>query len=171
MKITKLLMLVAAVILFSCGKDDDPKPGSDSLVGTWAITALNYEGTSTTSVQGVSVTANFTGTGKDMNLKTTFGKDPNTVTNQGSYTIVLTTSTQGQTVTEEYTYDEVITNGTWALNGSKITVTTADGPQEATIVEQTASTLKLKVEENESETQQGVTVAVVIKGTYTFQKQ
>jgi hypothetical protein len=170
MKIAKLMLLSAAVILFSCGDDDDPTPSIDALVGTWAITSLDYQGTSTTTMQGASIEAKFTGTGKDLDLTTTFNKNPNTVTNQGSYTIVLTTTVLGQTTTEEYTGDEVVTDGTWTLNGNKLTVTTPDGPQEATIVEQTATTMKLKIVLSETETDQGMTLTTHIEATYNLKK-
>jgi hypothetical protein len=171
MKITKLLLFSAAVILFSCGKDDDPKPSSDGIVGTWAITELEYHGTTSTSAQGASIEATFTGAGKDLNLTTTFGKNPNTVTNQGSYTIVLTTTIMGQTSTEEYDFEEAISDGTWALNGSTLTVTTQAGPQEVTVLEQTATSLKLKAVVSENQTQQGITIATNVEATYTFKKQ
>ena len=171
MKITKLLLLSVAVVLFSCNEDDDPKPNADGLVGTWAITALDYQGTTTTTMESLSIEANFTGTGKDMDLTTTFNSDPNTVTNEGSYTIVLTTTIMGQSSTQEIIMDGVVTEGTWAVNGNTMTVTTSDGPQDATIVEQTATTLKLKVEISESESAQGMTVTTDIVGTYTFKKQ
>jgi hypothetical protein len=170
MKFTKLLLLVAAVIMFSCGKDDDPQPTVDGLVGKWSISSLDYHGKTTTTVQGTTLASNFTGTGKDMNLTTTFTKNPNTVTSEGSYTIVLTTTTLGQTDTQEISLNEIVTSGTWELKGSTITVTGSNGPQDATILEQTDSTLKLKIEVSQSVTVQGVTSTTEIHGTYTFQK-
>lgn len=171
MKITKLFLLGAALILFSCSKDSDPNPAGEGLVGTWAITAIDYKGTTTTTAQGVSFKADFTGTGKDLNLITTFTANPNTVTNEGSYSLLVTTTMMGQTMTEEYLLEEVVMDGTWTLDGSKLTITTDDGPQEATITEQTSTTLTLNVKVTESITEQGITETTDVDGIYTFQKQ
>lgn len=171
MKITKLLLLSLAVIILSCSKDDDPKPTSEGMVGKWKITALDYKGSTTTTAQGASAKADFTGKGKNMNLITTFTTNPNTVTSEGTFTVELTTNYMGQTVTEEYDMDETVPSGTWSLNGNILTVTNSTGSQTATIVEQTATTLKLKSEVNESQTDQGITITAKLDVTYTFTKQ
>lgn len=171
MKTTKLFLLGLAVILFSCNKEETPNPTVEGMVGTWAITAFDYNGTTTTTVQGTSVKSTFTGKAKDLDLTTTFTANPNTVTNEGSYSIEETTTILGQTTTEEYLNEETVMDGTWTLNGNKLTVTTVDGPQEATILEQTATTLKLKVEISETESDLGITFSTQVDGTYVFKKQ
>jgi hypothetical protein len=171
MKITKFLLLSLAVIFLSCSEDEDPIPTSEGMVGHWAITALDYKGTTTTTAQGVSIKADFTGTGKDMDLITTFNSNPNTVTSEGSYTIVLKTTSMGQSTTDEYEMDETVTDGTWTLNGKTLTVTSDFGPQTATILEQTSTTLKLKAEVSENQSDQGITVSSKIEAIYTFTKQ
>jgi hypothetical protein len=171
MKITKFLLLSLAVIFLSCSEDEDPIPTSEGMVGHWAITALDYKGTTTTTAQGVSIKADFTGTGKDMDLITTFNSNPNTVTSEGSYTIVLKTTSMGQSTTDEYEMDETVTDGTWTLNGKTLTVTSDFGPQTATILEQTSTILKLKAEVSENQSDQGITVSSKIEAIYTFTKQ
>jgi hypothetical protein len=171
MKITKLLLFSVAVILFSCGKDDDPIPTSQGMVGAWTITALDYKGTTTTTAQGASVKADFTGTGKALNLTVTFKDNPKVVTNEGSYTIVLKTTIMGQTSTDEYPLEEAFTDGTWALDGKTLRITGANGTDKATIIEQTSTTLKVSVNESESETDQGITIATNLQATYTFKKK
>jgi len=171
MKIAKLLLLSLAVIFLSCSEDEDPKPTTEGMAGAWKITALDYKGSTTTTAQGASIKADFTGTGKEMNLITTFNTNPNTVTSQGSYTIVLKTTYMGQTVTDEYDMEETVSDGTWSLNGNTLTVTNDFDSQTATILEQTSTTLKLKAEVNESETDQGITVSTKIEAIYTFSKQ
>lgn len=169
MKITKLLMLSVAVIFLSCG-DDDPMPTSSGMVGNWTVTAVDYRGTTTMSALGTNIKSDFTGTGKDMTVNTVFNENPNTVNSQGSYTIVLRTTTMGQTATEERTFDEVVTNGSWSLSGKKLTITDSHGPQEATILEQTSTALKIRVDVKESETNLGITVTTDLHVTYTFKK-
>ena len=171
MKITKLLLLSLSVILFSCGDDEDFKPTSQGMVGAWQITAVDYKGTTTTTAQGMSIKADFTGTGKDMTLTTTFAASPNTVTTQGSYTIVLKTTIAGQTETEEYPVDEIFSDGTWTLDGQTLSITDINGTEKATIIEQTATSLKMKLDINESETDQGFTVTTKVSAVYTFKKK
>lgn len=170
MKITKLLFLSIAVILFSCSEDEDPLPTNEGMIGTWAVTGINYKGTTTTSGAGVNLKADFTGTGKEMDFTTTFNHDPNTVTSEGSYVIELKTTMLGQTTTEDYVLDEVFTDGTWSLNGRTLTVTSGGETQEGTITKQTATTLEVKINLDESQTDSGITVTAKVQAVYTFEK-
>lgn len=171
MKITKLLLLSLAVIFFSCSEDEDPKPTTDGMVGAWNLTALTYKGKTTTTVEGNTATADFTGTGKDMDFITTFSKDPNEVVGLGSYTIVLKTTMAGQTTTEEYPFDEILSDGTWSLSGNTLTVTEDNESQEVTVLEQTSTTMKLRVIIDETQSVQEVTLTTKVEAVYTFTKQ
>ena len=171
MKITKLFLLSLAVIFLSCNEDEDVKPTNEGMLGKWAATSLDYKGTTTTTAQGVSTKVDFTGTGKDMDLTTTFEANPNTVTSEGSYIIVLKTTYMGQSTTDEYEVNDSIMDGTWTLNGNTLTVTSDLGSQTATILEQTGTTLKFKAEVTESESDQGITMVSKIEAIYTFTKQ
>jgi uncharacterized glyoxalase superfamily protein PhnB len=171
MKITKLLLLSIAVIFYSCGDDEDPKPTSEKMVGTWAITALDYKGSATSTNGGTTLTADLSGTGKNMNITTTFGANPNTVTSQGSYTIVMKTTFMGQTETAEENFYDIFLDGTWTLNGNTLSITDNNGTEKATIVEQTNTTLKLKLEVNETETFQGTTITTKTVANYTLTKK
>jgi hypothetical protein len=170
MKTTRILLL-SLTVLFSCSEDDDPQPTSQGMVGAWTMTAVDYKGTSTTTTQGTSMKADYTGTGKDINVTTTFSENPNTVHTEGSYIIVVKTTMQGQTTTDEYPFDEVVTDGTWALNGRTLTITGPDGPQEATVLNQTSTALKMRMDLKESATSQDITVSTDIQITYTFTKK
>jgi hypothetical protein len=171
MKITKLFLLSLAVIFLSCSEDEAPMPTKEAMVGEWSLTALEYKGSTTTTAQGTSIKADFTGTGKNMDLITVFGANPNTVTSEGTYTIVLKTTYMGQTETEEYESDETVTDGTWSLNGRTLTITNDFGTEDATVIEQSSTTLKLKAEFSESETDSGITVATKVEVVYTFAKK
>ncbi len=171
MKITKLFLLSIAVILFSCSDKDDPIPTSEGMVGTWTVTGIDYKGSTTTTISGITAKADFTGTGKDMDLTTTFTSNPNTVTSEGTYTIVLKTTVAGQTTTDEFPFDEVLTDGTWTLNGKILSITNPSGTQDATIVKQTSTTLVLRLDLEESESDSGITVTTKIQAVYTFIKK
>jgi len=171
MKIAKLVFLSLAVVLFSCGQEDDPKP-LDGLIGAWSVTALNYEGSTTSNIMGTSIISTFTGVAKNMDMTVTFKQNPNTVISEGSYTIALTTTTLGQSITEDYTFTDFISDGTWTLNDKKITVTNSGVAQEATIVSQTSTTLVLAVETVQSQDLAGMgSIVSSIEGVYTLTKK
>lgn len=170
MKLTKLILISFSVILFSCSDDEAPMPTSEGMLGIWNVTAISYEGSTTTTVMGVSVKANFTGTGKDMDLTTTFNESPNTVTSEGSYTIVLTTTMMGQTTTEEVPFDNMLMDGTWTLEGRTLTVTNGSTIQEATVTRQTSTILEVKITFEETEGDENYTVSTKFDAVYTFEK-
>lgn len=171
MKNTKLLLLSLAVLLFSCSEEDDPKP-VDGLIGAWSVTALDYQGTTITTVMATSIISTFTGVAKNMDMTVTFNQNPNTVTSEGSYTIALTTITLGQSITEDFTFNDFIADGTWTVNDKTLTVTNAGVAQEATIVSQTSTTLVLAVETEQSQDLAGVgSVVTSIEGVYTLTKK
>jgi hypothetical protein len=176
MKITKLLFLAVAVFFLSCGddKDEDPVPTGD-LAGSWNVTAIDYAGTSSTVVMGIESKATFTGTGKNMNLIVTFTEDPNKFTSQGDYVIALKTTIQGQTIDTDYPVTGFMTDGTWSVSGKTLTVEGDGGKQEATIIEQTATTLKMKWDHTQTTTttESGIEIvsSMAVKGTYTFTKK
>lgn len=171
MKNPKLLLLSLAVLLFSCSEEDDPKP-VDGLIGAWSVTALDYQGTTITTVMATSIISIFTGVAKNMDMTVTFNQNPNTVTSEGSYTIALTTITLGQSITEDFTFNDFIADGTWTVNDKTLTVTNAGVAQEATIVSQTSTTLVLAVETEQSQDLAGVgSVVTSIEGVYTLTKK
>lgn len=171
MKITRILLLSLTVILLSCSDDDAPQPTSQGMVGTWAIAAVDYTGTSTTTAQGTTIKADYTGTGKDMNVTTTFSENPNRVISEGSYIIVLKTTMLGQTTTDEYPFDEVVSDGTWTLDGNTLTINGPNGPEKATILDQSNTALKMRMDVKQSQTSQGVSVSTDVQIIYTFTKK
>ncbi|MBL0744218.1 DUF5004 domain-containing protein [Chryseolinea lacunae] len=165
MKTTKHLAIVLATILFSCSKDNDPTPTVEDITGSWAATAIDYTGT--TTVAGSPFKTDFTGKGKDMDLTVTLNKNPATFSSSGDYTIALTSVVLGQSTTQDYPFQGFLANGTWTLDGNTLTVTSAQGVQHATIVEQTATTLKINWDYVLA---QGP-ASMDIHGTYAFKKK
>lgn len=165
MKTTKHLAIVLTTILFSCSKDNDPTPTVEDITGSWAATAIDYTGT--TTVTGSPIKIDFTGKGKDMDLAVTFNRNPATFSSKGDYTIALTSVVSGQSITQDYPFQGFFSNGTWTRDGNTITVTSAQGTQQATIVEQTATTLKINWDYVLA---QGPST-MDIHGTYAFKKK
>jgi hypothetical protein len=170
MKITKLFLLSVAVILFSCSEDEEPLPTNEGMVGTWSLTGINYKGSTTSSGSGVNLKVDFTGTGKEMDYTTTFSEDPNYIASEGSYVIELKSTMMGQTTTDDYPLDEVFIDGTWALNGRTLAVSSGGLTQEGTITKQTSTTLEIRTNVTESFSDSGITVTTKVQAVYTFQK-
>jgi hypothetical protein len=177
MKISKLLFLAVAVFFLSCGDDDeDPKPTSDGFAGTWAVTGIDYTGTSTNKTQGMELTMDFTGKGKNMNMSATFSENPNKVATKGDYTIAMTMSYMGMEMpAQDFKFEGFMGDGTWELDGKKLTVTSNGQTQEGTIIEQTTTTLKVGYDfvKTMTATNGGMTgdVTMNVKGTYTFTRK
>jgi hypothetical protein len=170
MKISKLLLLSVAVLLFSCG-DDDPKPAKLNLVGSWAITAIDYTGTTSLDFLGSTIVADFTGTGKNMNLTATFSENPNLFSMTGSYTVVLVTTVQGTTTTQETQVDDASSAANWSLTNEILTLTTPDlMAQTGSIIEQTANSFKFKAIVTDIDSSND-TEAVDMEITYTFERK
>ncbi|MCU0418515.1 MAG: lipocalin family protein [Cyclobacteriaceae bacterium] len=170
MKIVKLFLLGLIVVFAACREDEEPQPTAAGLLGRWSMTALEYEGSSTTRVSGIDVASNFTGVGKALDLIVTFRENPNTVSSEGSYVIALTTTTAGQSFTQDFTFDNFVGDGSWSLNNRVLTVTGTLGSQDATIVSQTSTTLVIAVETEQTQNAGGNSVRTRVEAVYTLTK-
>ncbi|MAO08393.1 MAG: hypothetical protein CL596_06755 [Alteromonas sp.] len=162
MKILKLLSLAAMVVFFvSCSKDDDDDNNTENIsadiVGTWTATDVDYYGTTTTSANGITTEADFTGEGYDINFTLTFTENPNEITSVGSYSILLTTTFNGQNIeqnVEDLTWDST---GDWSIDGTTLTTNTSGNVGVSEIQELTQNSLILYIENTEEITANGVT--------------
>jgi hypothetical protein len=147
-------------LVFACSKEDTPEPANGAgLKGNWKVTDIKYAGTSTTTIQGMSFPSTFTGTGYDMDLTLAFSEDPNTYTTTGDYSIELTSTFQGQNMTYNWTNQDFLGNGTWTLSGEELTIRSQGvDEQKTTILELTATTLKLGYDMTNTTQQDGATV-------------
>ena len=106
-----------------------------------------------------------------MDYFVTFTANPNNVSSEGSYTVVMTTTTLGQSVTEEYPFEDVLLDGTWTLDGNTMTVTSqGEPPQEATVTEQSSTKMKIKQVVEETQTVSGITISIKLEAIYTLEK-
>ncbi len=173
MKALKLILLAVITITFSaCSNDDDSNNNTseDSILGTWNGTSVMYTGTSEVTANGITITSNFEGVGYDYNFTVTFNENPNEVTSEGSYSIELTTTVQGQTITqniENLNFSEV---GEWELNNDELTVTNNGEASTATIVELSETSLILNVVDVEMINQGGATSTVTTDSTFEFMR-
>jgi hypothetical protein len=175
MKILKLLLAVAVFTTFiSCDKDDEKNPGSGtSVTGKWRLTELEYGGTNTSSQQDLYPHSTFTGTGFSIDFFMNFDENPNLYTSNGSYGIHLVTSIAGfPDMESNETMDGFANNGTWEITGSQIVMNSAiGGLQTGEIIELTASSLIIGVNDENIVDGGAITVTQTVSGTYTFIKE
>ncbi|MCB0464107.1 MAG: hypothetical protein KDC78_00320 [Aequorivita sp.] len=129
MKLTKLIFLfVLTLAAVSCSKDDnnDPEPynlTNANLAGTYKISAVSGNSTSTTNVSGTTVTiATTTVVGDTFQVSIIFNEN-GTYTATGQYRIVTTITPTGQDpiVSEEILV--VDSSGSYSVNSSNQTIT------------------------------------------------
>lgn len=168
-------MAFAAALAFTfaaCSNDDDNGPAGDEIVGTWALTDIDYSGTSTTSSPAGAFTADFTGSGYDMDVTVTFEEDPNVYKTDGDYSIELVTEFNDQTFESQVENEGFIDDGEWERNGDTITITNSDGETTTSeIVSINASSMVIAYDFVRVTTENGATVEYSVNGTYSFDRQ
>lgn len=116
-KLLKLFFSISIIILmFSCGKDDDPAAKGD-LEGDWTATA--YSATIETSSAGVglsTIVAEGTSFDYDLNL------DGSMFTTSGSYSANQTVTTAGFTQSNAVDYANISGSGTYTVDGNTMTI-------------------------------------------------
>ncbi len=161
-----LSVLLFGSLIVSC----TPTETVGSIVGDWELVALNFTGTSTTTAQGVNFTSTFEGIAKNIEATMTFSENPNKAKSIGSYTKGLKTTTMGTTVNNDvpvnYTSD-----GTWTKDGLTINLIKSGITSKGTIIELTATTLKLKLEEETVILFEGVTTTTKKTSNLEFKKK
>lgn len=156
MKKISILFLSFLFVFASCSKDDDNTPNQvDSTIditGSWELTGMEYEGESSQTVQGQTITMDYVGVARDIDAQVVFTENPNEVTSTGSYTIDLTMNYLGQTITQDYFLDfsDYITSASsWSIDGNEMTFESEGEVQTAEIVTLTQNMMVLLVEQTE----------------------
>jgi ABC-type Fe3+-hydroxamate transport system substrate-binding protein len=168
-----ITLFVLVLVLISCSSDDStdsPVVISDSIVGAWTGTTVDYSGTSVTTLQGQSVTADFVGEAYDINYTVTFSENPNILVSVGSYSLELTYTILGQTTTENVENVQFLEDGTWEQNEDELIVTNNGETTAFEILELTSNRLKLGLETIEEFTEQGADITSTIYAELTFTK-
>lgn len=149
-----MILFVAVLGLFSCSKDDAPDSSTPAttgnIAGTWEVTGLTYNGTSSMSQGGQTITTNYDAVGLEFNNSTvTFNSDGTFQSAGNGIVVEMTMTFMGQTITQEMSAPGFLSEGTYSINGSAMTVVNANGTtQDCTIEELTATTLHLSGHKN-----------------------
>ena len=144
-KLKFIFVFVAALGMIACSEDEGSSTDSGGISGTWAPTALTYNGTSSITVQGQTVTMDFDATGTDFtDTMVTFNNDGTFDSSGNGIVVEMSMEFMGQTTTQEFSGQSFIENGTWEVNGNIMTVTNEGSePMEFNIVEMNDTTLHL----------------------------
>lgn len=168
MKKFSLLFIVLTFILTSCSTDDSSSIISGDIVGTWIGSSIDYSGDTTTTVDGVTIVADFVGEAYDMDYTVTFSENPNEVVSEGSYSLKLTYTALGQTSVENLENIEFLEGGTWEQNNA-ILILTAEGESANYVIEElTENKLVISVSVDEDLSEQGISVMTSIEAKMTF---
>lgn len=180
----KITLLSFALVFFaSCEDDDSSNDTSADLVGTWSMTSLDYDGTSSTTFQGTTTSIDFIGEGTNIDYTLTFDENPNNFDASGSYDIELTTDFMGQTTTQTESVEDANSTGTWSRDGNTLSfdgvlvslgdmapMTGDTENNDITISELTATTLVLTQDVMQVESQDGFEVEVTLSTEIVFSR-
>lgn len=168
----------------SCNTDDGESDTSADLVGTWAVTSLEYDGTTSFYFLGETINTSFDGVGQNLDLTFTFSENPNEYSAEGYYDIILDFTVNGMSETETTSVDNLQQEGTWERNGNilfidgeiidldvYIPARDTTGMSDLTILELTDTTLRLGQKVSEQVTEEGITVSVSISSEFVFTRQ
>lgn len=145
MRIFKSIILFAFIALgVSCSNDDAPDQLSNNdILGGWRGTAVEYSGRQVTTGHGQTMVQDFDGEAYDLDYTLTFTENPNIVTSEGSYSLRITVTFNGQTTTQYHENLQFLQDGEWRLEGSTFYLTVDGQTQEYDIVELTNTQLVL----------------------------
>jgi len=168
----KFIVLFSVTLLFiSCNNDEAVLQIENSqILGLWKLTELTEDGTTTTTAQGIDLSATFTAYGKNIDAEVNFTENPNKFVSSGSYTSVITTVVLGQQTVQEVPINDFIGTGDWEVNGNIITVTSNGEENSAEILELNESMLKLKFVYNQEFSTGGADIKTDIDVYYTLTK-
>lgn len=170
----KLFLFVLSISFFSsCTDNSTPiDVSSDDLLGIWNITDFNFEGTTSATLAGQTITSTFVNTGRDYDFTVEFTSNPNTIASSGSYVSISTVTVAGQTFTEEVPVNSIsgLDSGTWSLNGNVITTTVGGESSEMVIDQITSNLLVLKAVVEENQSAQGADITILGNLTLTLEK-
>lgn len=147
----KIILFVAFLGLVSCSSDDNGGSVSDgsNVVGNWKPTSLTYDGVSTMSMQGQTITTNFNAVATDFHDATVTFHQNGTFSSVGDgYTVDLTMEVMGQEMTQETSVGSFFEDGTWEIDGNTMimTNTSSNEPVTYNIVALNATTMKLSID-------------------------
>lgn len=164
-----ILLIVAGTFLIGCSNDDSENIGLNP-VGVWVGTSVSYTGTTITEISGTNITATFAGEGYDIDYTFTITENPNEAISNGSYSIELTTTANGQTVVTNIENVVFGVTGSWSVSGSEMIVNVNGQSSSATIVELTENSMILNIKNETSFSNDGASITSTVDSFFEFTK-
>ena len=132
MKNLNLLFITLVLVLTSCSSDDSNNDSSDDssteisggIAGTWQMVDYIYNGETTFTFEGQTLSNDFIGEAYDIDQAITFEENPNIIKSEGGFNLKVTTTVLGQTSTENVTDLEPISGGAWEVINDELIITT-----------------------------------------------
>ncbi len=171
MKKLNLLFIALALVLTSCSSDDGDSSGdiSGDIVGTWIGQDVDYSGSTVTQIPGSDdLVADYVGEAYDVDYTLSFSENPNELVSEGSYSIMLTTTTLGQTQVDNLENLEFLSDGTWNKVGDQLTIVSNGETSTGTIIELTNTSLIIEQNQVQDVSQQGFTIITTVNAITTF---
>ncbi len=117
MKLFNLLFLLAALLMISCGGDDDFDP-DNLILGNWTATELVVSGETVAEFFGEEIKTSFNVTGTSMDYNLTLEETSYNV--NGGYTLVASFDVNGMESSSTIPYQDIEGNGTYRVEGDTL---------------------------------------------------
>lgn len=147
-----IAIFLLATIHFSCSKEDPSTPnevGAD-IIGNWALTDYNFNGTQRTLTDIDVSNITFDATAWDINVAVIFNESPNDYSAIGGHNLDVNVVDENG---DEYyfpSHREINDVGTWSKSNNFLGLTVDDELRQAAISELTETTLKYIISSSES---------------------
>lgn len=165
------VLLLVAVLMTACSKDDDSPDGGGDIVGSWDLIGLDYMGVNSIESGGQTTEIEFGGEGRDFNTLAVFKSD-GTYTTTGSYVIDYVYEIAGMEIKQEVPVQDFAGSGTYTLDGDEITLTQIGSTEVQTHkIEVGSDEMKMLYNQTRVLNNAGVINTITIEGDYTFQRQ
>ena len=171
----KLLLFTFLTLCFiACSDDDTPlvSISADDILGTWSLTNLSSTTTQTYDFQGIKHESKTVVSGKNYDFIITFNSNPNTYTTEGAITLQTSTTTDGDTVTNEYETSAAagLDSGDWSVSSNTLTMGSDIQNSEMTLESYTDTKFVLKQVINEKQNINGAIITINGTSTIVFER-
>lgn len=170
MKKVNILSIALVLILSSCSSDNSKPQALDDIVGTWEMIDYGYNGTTVTSAQGQTISTDFVAEAYDINYELTFEENPNNLSAEGSLSIEVTSTTLGQTTTQNSENLSVLEDGMWDILNNELVILTNGEESKMKIEKLTESSLILSIATEEDLSQAGISIISTINATIHLER-
>lgn len=165
-KLLVSVLSICTLLFFSCSDENDSVLDitEAGIVGDWNLTGFNLkDGETSITLNGVTSISTFEAVGKDYDLELSFGLNPKTFTAEGSYNLVFTITTMGETTTQEQEGEDIFDASEWRLAGNTLLFGSGDDETGFVITSLSDTEMILESELNDSSEFSGTMIETKLK--------